>query len=127
MKIVISFWAKLFVLLILHELILTSKIGFGLFKKSETHTKETTKLEKGILDDYLSPNATKKNPDLPDLPYYYEGWIKYLHYAEGDKRQAKAFWKNTAYEEQVRNGISGAALIERDNVINKKVIIRVDL
>jgi hypothetical protein len=37
----------------------------------------------------------KDEVEVPDLPYYFEGWIKYSHYMENEK--AKEFFKNMYY------------------------------
>jgi len=41
------------------------------------------------------------------MPLYWEGWIKYLHYNESEKKQGRAFWKNSEFDNQQNRGIQG--------------------
>lgn len=126
MKISIANWAKLSLVLICLSQLSSVEIGFKLGKSKMSKADNNnaglnpgidgTTVDPSLLKDYLNLNNTQ-NKDIPDLPFYYEGWIKYLHFNEGDKTSAKSFWKNTAFEEQVKKGISGQALAEKDSVI----------
>lgn len=122
MKITIPSWAKIILLLICLNKLYAVEIGFKLTKsqKSKAHNNVNlgvsgTTIDSSLLNDYLNLNTTN-NKDIPDLPFYFEGWVKYLHFNEGDKTSAKSFWKNTAYEEQTKKGVSGQQLAEKDNV-----------
>jgi hypothetical protein len=107
MKIVKNFWKKVFLLSILLVNIFCTGTGTGLYKKGgQSNNKSPSEVNK-LLQDYEVKDATNKNLDLPDVPLYWEGWIKYLHYTENDKKEAKAFWKNPEFENQMKRGIQG--------------------
>lgn len=51
---------------------------------------------------YAPKNLTAD--DLPDVPIYYQGWVKYFHFmktSEKDKKKPQYFFKNEAYKKQV--------------------------
>jgi hypothetical protein len=88
------------------EYTMSSSIGIGALKKG----KYTKKLRKGIEGD------NKGIKDVPDMPIYYQGWIKYLHYTEKEASKQKAFFKNIAFEQQFKKGISNEQLNVVDEV-----------
>ena len=46
--------------------------------------------------EFSEENLKKiEDVNIPDLPYYFQGWIKYSHYMENEK--AKEFFKNVYY------------------------------
>jgi len=48
-----------------------------------------------------APGTEKKTSvDLPDMPIYYLGWIKYFRYLENGGEKPKMFFKNTSFEKQ---------------------------
>jgi hypothetical protein len=110
---IISFRASICLLLITLALVSCSGTGFGMFKKAE----KVNPGANNLLEDYMLPNATRKDTDIPDMPLYWEGWIKYLHYSPGDKKEAKAFWKNPEFENQARRGVEN--INSKDEVIYK--------
>lgn len=46
-------------------------------------------------------NLTKD--DLPDVPIYFEGWLKYFWYAKSGDQKPKAFFKNPNFLTQVKS------------------------
>jgi hypothetical protein len=41
--------------------------------------------------------------DLPDMPIYYQGWIKYFKYMdEVNAQKPKHFFKNTQFDKQIK-------------------------
>ena len=108
MKLVSCLWANILVIIFIRDNIFASGIGIETFKKGKTLQKNLPKEEDPRL----------KSSELPDLPIYYKGWIKYLHYTQKDKSKPKAFYKNVAFEAQGRKGLSNSALYQKDGVSN---------
>lgn len=109
MKIVSLLLAKLFAYIIL-PYALCSEIGIGSLKKLRTHHKS--------LNEHTQAPAQSNTPakkELPDVPIYYQGWIKYLHYTDKDNQKPKAFYKNTEFANQSKRGIEGAELKKKEN------------
>ena len=51
--------------------------------------------------DNAQPGSEKKTADdLPDMPVYFQGWIKYFRYIENGADKPKMFFKNSAFEKQ---------------------------
>lgn len=51
--------------------------------------------------DNAQPGSEKKTADdLPDMPVYFQGWIKYFRYIENGAEKPKMFFKNSAFEKQ---------------------------
>lgn len=42
-----------------------------------------------------------KSKDLPDMPLYWKGWIKYLKYPDNGQDKPKRFFKNTLYNNDI--------------------------
>lgn len=86
--------------------IVTLEIGIGGMKKGRI----STKMRK-------EPDVRKGKDELPDLPLYFEGWVKYLHYTEKENRKPKNFYKNTDFDLQFKKGITGAQLAEKEETV----------
>jgi hypothetical protein len=109
MKIVICLWANLAFLALYLQSIFASEIGFGLLKKGKVGTKKLLSRE----DPAVDPT---KSQDLPDIPVYFQGWVKYLHFKDQNSNFQKAFYKNIAYDKQNKKGITGVQLAQKDDV-----------
>lgn len=131
MKIVINLWVTATLLLCLSHVIITEGIGIGGLKKNHASHKKLrdptpdTSKDPKVQKSEAEKNSVKiegtdgkKQTDLPDLPIYSQGWIKYLHYTQKDKKKAKAFYKNLAFETQSKKGLSPSDLQATDNVFN---------
>ncbi len=123
MKIVIFLWVTATLLLILSPLTFSETIGIGGLKKNRMHHKlrggpaENSQIAEADKNIPLTPGISGKKPtDLPDIPIYFKGWIKYLHYTERDVKKAKAFYKNLAFDVQSKKGMSAADLAATDEV-----------
>ncbi len=130
MKIVIYLWVTATLLLLLCTLISTETIGIGGLKKNRaSHKKLRSNTNDLPNNDASSQKADaeknvpvvpgtdgNKQAELPDLPIYNQGWIKYLHYTQKDKKKAKAFYKNTAFTAQSKKGLSAEDLSATDKV-----------
>jgi hypothetical protein len=100
MKIVTCLLANIIFAIFISQFIICSSIGIGGLKKgknSHKRVKVEPKVEPKLEED-VSPDKDKQ--ELPNLPVYFKGWIKYLHYSESSKNKPKAFYKNIAFEEQ---------------------------
>ncbi len=53
----------------------------------------------------------KAGDDLPDVPIYFQGWVKYFRYVETGKKPSK-FFKNTLFEKQ---GPAASGVAPKDN------------
>jgi len=85
----------------------TLQIGIGGLKKNLLHKKSQQ-----------SPaDPAKLDKDLPDIPIYFQGWLKYLHYTEKENSKPKAFYKNTEFVEQSKSNLESAELAKKDEVI----------
>jgi hypothetical protein len=51
-----------------------------------------------------SSQIKQKSDDLPDVPIYYQGWVKYFHYKDGGQDRPKKFYKNEAFAKQSQAG-----------------------
>lgn len=57
-------------------------------------------------DSYKAPEATaselikKAGDDLPEMPVYFQGWIKYFRYVENGGIKPKKFFKNAMFDKQ---------------------------
>ena len=115
MKIVICLLANILFAIFISQSIICSSIGIGGLKKgrnSHKKVKVEPKVEKAEED--TSPDKDKQ--ELPNLPVYFKGWIKYLHYSESSKNKPKAFYKNIAFEEQSKK-VASTELAKTDEVL----------
>jgi hypothetical protein len=134
MKIIngLCFKAILFSFLIISSKAIGVGIGFSMMNKAEVQEQTQAQSEQinnegnKLFDEYTAKDSTKKNPDLPDLPLYWQGWIKYLAYSDKDSQEAKAFWKNPEYENQSKRGVKPDPLA-KDEVTYYYNIIRMVL
>ena len=51
-------------------------------------------------EETASSLIKKAGEDLPDVPVYYQGWVKYFRYAENGEEKPKMFFKNNAFAKQ---------------------------
>ena len=130
MKIVIYLWVAATLLLFLSQIVITEGIGIGGLKKNHvSHKKlragppEEPSKDPKVQKSEAEKNSVKeegtdgkKQTDLPDMPVYNQAWIKYLHYTVKDKKKAKAFYKNIAFDTQSRKGLSPSELQATDKV-----------
>lgn len=80
---------------------------------STSKLKVGTNMHFGILKarSRMAPNNEKENPafknltkdDLPDVPIYFEGWLRYFWYAKSGDQKPKAFFKNPNFLTQVKS------------------------
>ena len=125
MKIVTCMWVNILFAILVSLLIVSScSIGTGGLNKNKILLRKNNlgqKFNEKKIDDTSKPNEqseespTVPSADLPDLPVYFKGWIKYLHYTENGKRKAKAFYKNPEFEEQSKR-LSPDEIIKKDDV-----------
>jgi hypothetical protein len=69
-------------------------------------------------EETASSLIKKAGEDLPDVPIYYQGWVKYFRYFANSEEKPKTFFKNTFFAKQQ----PGNDKDEKDNVkilINK--------
>ena len=84
------------------------KLTESSFKKA--HKTEQNDPPRGYLDANGKPIAAEqkvltqedlKADDLPDVPIYYQGWVKYFKYLDEKKAERpKHFFKNTEFAKQ---------------------------
>ena len=79
---------------------------FGLYKKLQPGESPEIPQDKSM---YAPKNLTAE--DLPDIPIYYQGWIKYFNFHktnENDKKTSKPkyFFKNEAFLKQLSDNIT---------------------
>ena len=128
MKIVNCLRAKLLLIAILCGCLVASEIGIGGLKKVKSSNKKLRAEMRQVPGTPASPagntssqvaqgSAVKKSQDLPNIPVYFEGWIKYLHYTERDSKKPKAFYKNPEFEVQNKKNLSPQKLKQSDKVI----------
>ena len=91
-------------------------------KKKHLKTKTNSLLNKADLngvEDQLDATINPKveSEDLPDVPIYHRGWVKYFHYKD-DKaiNKPKSFFRNDAYFLQ-KKYISNDDVKKKDNVL----------
>ena len=54
-----------------------------------------------LSESFEMPGAEKKTgDDLPDIPIYFQGWVKYFRYIENGGEKPKMFFKNSAFNKQ---------------------------
>lgn len=78
----------------------STNMHFGLFS-----AKQKTNFNK-IAETNNRPNEQFQNltkDDLPDVPIYFEGWIKYFHYRKNEEYKKKQFFKNLLFNTQVKS------------------------
>jgi hypothetical protein len=111
MKIVNCLKSNIIITLILCLIIFTQtlNIGIGGLKKKLTHHK-IREVESNTTQTAQQEN---KNKELPDIPVYYKGWIKYLHYTIKEKQKPKAFYKNTEF---VKQKLTKEEIAKKDDV-----------
>jgi hypothetical protein len=63
-------------------------------------------------------NTIIKEKDIPNMPVYWQGWIKYLEWNNDAKTKPKAFFQNIEYDVQSRE-IPSDKLNEKDPVVFK--------
>jgi hypothetical protein len=119
MKIVTCLLANILFAIFISQFIICSSIGIGGLKKGKNSRKKVKvepkiepKVEPRVEED-ASPDKDKQ--ELPNLPVYFKGWIKYLHYSESSKNKPKAFYKNIAFEEQSKK-VASTELRKTDEV-----------
>ena len=80
------------------EMLMQTKTNmhFGLFKARSRVLKKQIEPPQEV--DKAFKNFTKD--DLPDVPIYYEGWIKYFHYIKNDDDRPRSFYKNDHFHTQ---------------------------
>ena len=110
-KLILLFCFKLFLLsdlLLVQSLKSTTGMNmhFGILKKA-------LKLRQSA-----DPPKNLTADDLPEVPIYYQGWLKYFNYvkkSDNKSNKPKFFFKNDAYAKQ---NIGGNLAGEDDQVIN---------
>jgi len=82
-----------------------TNMHFGFFKapdfQTNNHGNQALDFQSNNPANLAPKNLTKD--DLPDVPIYYEGWIKYFHYHKTDDLRPRHFFKNTKFFSQWRN------------------------
>ena len=105
-------------LLMLHIVIsiLSTNLKIGMLKsKKVKNNPDVNKVPIPPEDDPI-PNSDNNSPPvktppqepvveevvqkLPDIPIYFQGWLKYLHFKQDESNKAKRFYKNSAFETQ---------------------------
>lgn len=70
-------------------------------KLQNTKNANMMSIESELADEPAMGGLIKKaDDDLPELPVYYQGWIKYFRYAESTGEKPSKFFKNPAFEKQ---------------------------
>jgi hypothetical protein len=126
MKIVNCLWTNLVILCLILPAFKLSEIGIGGLKKNLMHYKKLrgeanaapAQPEPGKAPASTSATVDEKSKlqELPDIPVYYQGWVKYLHYFEKENNKPKAFYKNNEFAYQSKKGLSAQDLAKKDNV-----------
>jgi hypothetical protein len=85
------------------------KSNYKLMKGKNSNKKKTSSndpLSLKLPDNNKTPEPTagelikKAGDDLPDMPIYFQGWIKYFRYIENGTEKPSKFFKNQVYEKQ---------------------------
>lgn len=53
-------------------------------------------------EESASSLIKKAGDDLPDVPIYFQGWIKYFRYSENGQEKPSKFFKNSSFEKQLQ-------------------------
>lgn len=96
-----------------HSLLGSTNLNKNLIKK--THTNLQTNVH-NTNDDLPGSEIKKTEDDLPDIPVYYQGWVKYFRYAESTGEKPSKFFRNSAFDKQTLDGED-----EKDEYGSKKI------
>jgi hypothetical protein len=110
--------------IISHEVICEKMQTIASFKSNyklmKAHNKQvksvTTPTANSQPEESASSLIKKAGEDLPDVPIYFQGWVKYFRYAENGQERPKKFFKNTAYGKQLQAASADASKEEKDQV-----------